>query len=240
MKTFHPYGEEALLINFEQEIEETIHQQVIALKTAIEQAQLPGISFLIPAYCSLTVGYDPEKLDYYTLCVLIKNLETSVPQAKDYQTRKLLIPVCYDIEFGVDLVDLATEKQLTIQEIIKLHTTTLFRVHMLGFLPGFAYMGKLPDPLVCARKTTPRLRVRALSVGLAGHQTGIYPSEAPGGWQIIGRTPLPIFDTRKKQPFLFQAGDQVQFKAIVKEEYDKISKEVAKDNFNWRQIVGVV
>ena len=222
MKSFHPYGESALLINFEQKIEEAIHTQVIELKAAIETAQLPGVSFLIPAYCSLTVGYNPEELDYDTLCVLIKNLETNGTPIRKNLTRKLSIPVCYDLEFGLDLKDLATEKQVSIQEIIQLHTSTIFRVYMLGFLPGFTYMGKLPKSLVCARKTTPRLRVPALSVGLAGYQTGIYPSEAPGGWQIIGRTPIPIFDTRKKQPFLFQAGDQVQFKAISKKEFNQI------------------
>ena len=236
MKSFHPYGEEALLINFEQDINETVHQQVIALKTAIEAAQLPGISFLIPAYCSLTVGYNPEELDYETLCLLIKNLETDETPTINNQTRKLTIPVCYEEEFGLDLKDLAADKQLSTQEIIELHTTTLFRVYMLGFLPGFTYMGKLPESLVCNRKTSPRLRVPALSVGLAGYQTGIYPSEAPGGWQIIGRTPIPIFDTRKEHPFLCQAGDQVQFEAISKKAFETISKEVEAGNFNWKQI----
>ena len=98
-------------------------------------------------------------------------------------------------------------------------------------------MGKLPEPLVCARKTSPRLRVPALSVGLAGYQTGIYPSEAPCGWRIIGRTPIPIFDTHKKQPFLFQAGDQVQFEAVSKQVYEELSKEVVAGTFKWKQII---
>ena len=235
--TFHPYGENALLINFEQRIDTAINEQVIALKQAIIATKLPNITFLIPAYCSLTVGYKAAEMDFKTARLLIEQIiaNTSLSIAAT-PTKKVTIPVCYDAAYALDLATLADAQKMDIQAIIELHTTTLFKVYMLGFLPGFAYMGKLPELLACQRKTTPRVRVPALSVGLAGYQTGIYPSEAPGGWQIIGRTPLPIFDATKEMPFLLKAGDQVQFQAISSRDFHTIAKDIAAGNFSLERL----
>jgi len=237
--TFHRFGENALLLNFEQKIEEAVHQQVIELSTAIKLANLPSVTFTIPAYCSLTVGYDASVMDYDTICLLIENLaKVDKNEVKDKASRQLSIPACYDKEFGLDLVDLAKVKKLNLKEIIELHSSTTYKVFMLGFLPGFTYMGKLAKELYCKRKEEPRLKVPASSIGLAGTQTGIYPSDAPGGWQIIGRTPLPIFDAQKENPFLFQAGDSVQFHSITKREYASIQNDIATTSFNWQTIYG--
>ena len=230
---FKPYGDSALLINFDQKIDPLVNAKVTSLDKAIKAARLPSIHFTIPAYCSLTIGYDKEAINYETLCLFLTNLQDQVTTNKQSGNRKLIIPVCYDAEYGLDLEALAKEKQLATEEIIAIHTHTTFQVYMLGFLPGFAYMGKLPDTLVCDRKQSPRVRIPALSVGLAGQQTGIYPQEAPGGWQIIGQTPIPIFRPLEDQPFLFQAGDQVQFKTIDKHTFLNISKDIAQEQFNW-------
>ena len=208
MMTFHPYGDSAILINFEQRIDADINAQVSALTRSIEAANIDGITFCIPAYCSLTVGYDPSILHYEQWSQILQSLINSVQtKVEQKEVRKLQIPVCYDLAFAIDMEEVQRQKDLSVEEIINLHESTTYRVYMLGFLPGFAYMGRLPEALYVKRKTTPRLRVPAQSVGLAGFQTGIYPSIAPGGWQIIGKTPLKTFDGRKENPFLFQAGD---------------------------------
>ena len=223
---FHAYGDSALLINFDQKIDPEINLAVVALKDAIEKFTIPGVTFCIPAYCSLTVGYNPSVLHYDELCEQINALTSINMDDKKLQPgRTLKIPVCYEVPYALDFPDLIQQTGVSREEIIKIHTTTPFRVYMLGFLPGFAYMGRLPETLFCSRKKTPRLRVPAQSVGLAGYQTGIYPSEAPGGWQIIGRTPLKIFDGEKENPFLFQPGDQVVFEAISKEEFERMERQ---------------
>jgi inhibitor of KinA len=225
MIQFHAFGDRALLINFEQKIDPGINAAVIALEQAIEAAAIPGITFCIPAYCSLTVGYDPAVLSYQNICTQIRTLMTDNRSKKDLpSSRKLEIPVCYEEPYSLDFPDLTQQTGLSREEIIEFHTSIPFRVYMLGFLPGFAYMGRLPDALFCSRKKTPRLRVPAQSVGLAGFQTGIYPSEAPGGWRIIGRTPWKIFDGGKEDPFLLRPGDEVVFVAITKQDYLEIAR----------------
>lgn len=219
----HPYGDCALLVNFEQQIDPEINARVIALNEAIGAAGLSGITFCIPAYCSLMVGYDPAAAQFEILREQIVTLARDSARTSDRSpARRLKIPVCYEEPYAMDFEDLCRQTSRSREEIIGLHTSAVFRVYMLGFLPGFAYMGRLPEALVCARKTTPRVRVPARSVGLAGHQTGIYPSDAPGGWQIIGRTPLRVFDGAKENPFLFQPGDEVVFESIPAEAFERM------------------
>jgi len=241
---FQPYGDSAILINFKQKIDLVINQQVVQLAKKIEQVAFDWVQFCIPAYCSLTVGFDFKKIQYEDAVLkmqsLILSLKTEVQQPilKEKTTRILNIPVCYNDEFALDLNALSQEKQLSTQEIIELHTAKTYHVFMLGFLPGFPYLGILPKELSYQRKATPRTKVPARSVALAGLQTGIYPSDAPGGWQIIGKTPLPIFLTDVKNPFLFQAGDQVNFHPISKHDFQKIEHDIAHQTFNWQSIYG--
>lgn len=231
--TFRIYGDSAILINFEQKIEEAINEQVINLTRLIELAALPTVRYCIPAYCSLTVGYDALATDYDELVEQIKQLSKGLTEEQNPGSgRKLKIPVCYEKPYAMDFSELCEKSGLSQEEIVKLHTGLSFRVYMLGFLPGFVYMGKLPKELYCPRKSNPRLRVPANSVGVAGFQTGIYPSIAPGGWQIIGRTPLKIFDGTKKNPFLFQAGDQVQFSAISKSDFAQIEEDLITGKYD--------
>lgn len=133
------------------------------------------------------------------------------------------IPVCYDDEYGLDLNEMAQYHQTTKEEIIRIHTGNLYHVFMMGFSPGFPYMGILPDSIATPRKNQPRLKVPAGSVGIAGNQTGIYPSESPGGWNIIGRTPLKLFDKEKSQPFLLNTGDTIKFIPISKKQFEELT-----------------
>ena len=230
--TIKAFGDCALLIELEQKIDIAIHEKIIYLNNAIKLGRISGIMYTIPAYCSLTIGYDPMKITFSKLKERIleiaqKGAETNV----DYEYKKWKIPVCYEAAFAPDLSELSKQTQLSKEEIIQLHATTNFRVFMLGFIPGFAYMGKLPEALFCHRRESPRKKVAACSVGLAGHQTGIYPSEAPGGWQIIGRTPIKPFDGHRERPFLFKAGDEVNFFSISSKDYQSIQLEVESGRF---------
>ena len=237
MMNFQRFGDSAMLINFEQKIDVEINNLVIQLAEKIRDASISGIRFCTPAYCSITIGFDPKTIIYEDLCEKIKKIETLIFTKKNNQTQRILnIPVCYKSPYSIDLQELIEIVSLSKSEIIRLHTTTIFRVFMLGFLPGFPYMGILPDSLICQRKKIPRLRVPAQSVGLAGKQTGIYPSEAPGGWQIIGRTPIKVFDPIQENPFLFQAGDLVKFHAISEISFQKIEKDILLGNFQTKQL----
>lgn len=225
MKEIIPYGDRAILINFDQQIDPDINQAVIQLSQAIEGAAWVGVQYLIPAYCSLTVAYDPSLTTYQTLKTAIESLHDLSSDRSSGGHRSIVIPVCYEEDFAWDLADIAETTQLPPEEVIHLHTATTYRVYMLGFLPGFVYMGRLPAVLTCKRKTTPRLKVPAQAVALAGSQTGIYPSEAPGGWQIVGKTPVRVFDPRLADPFLFRAGDSVSFRSISRKEFEQIEQE---------------
>ncbi len=229
-----PYGDQAILINFQQSVQLEVNQQVMDFYQTLKQSHFPGLSFLIPAYCSLVVGYDPEVITYNHLRKSLLDLE--IQKRKANQSRVLYIPVCYEKPYALDMDLVAKFTDLTAVKIISLHTKQPFHVFMLGFQPGFAYMGPLPKALHCARKAAPRTQVPALSVGLAGDQTGIYPDAAPGGWQIIGQTPVPTFRIQEDNPFLIGAGDKVQFKAIDQNQHVEIQEQVKQGIFDWESI----
>ncbi|SMG14851.1 sensor histidine kinase inhibitor, KipI family [Marivirga sericea] len=223
MMKIRPYGSHALLINFEQKIDLEIHHLVKGYFNAISEFE--EVSYQIPAYCSITVVFDKKTTDYEHLKSKIELLEIE-PSKTTAKTTTIEIPVCYEAAYAPDLASLAQELNLKPEEVISLHTAETYDVYMMGFLPGFPYLGKLPVALECKRKSTPRKQVKAGNVGLAGQQTGIYPSDAPGGWQLIGQTPLKIFDPHRKDAFLLKMGDRVQFKSINAETYIKIKQDV--------------
>lgn len=203
-----PFGDRALLINWPQQIEAEINNAVHAWKQAIETAEIKGFSYAIPAYCSLTIVYNPLIISFEALKQKLLNLEVATSNERQ-RKRTIEIPVVYD---GIDLPEVAEQTGLSEAEIIKLHSDRPYLVYMIGFLPGFPYLGALPDLLHCPRKRVPRQMVPSGAVGLAGAQTGIYPFEAPGGWQIIGRTKTQVFDAKAASPFLLQPGDRVIFR----------------------------
>jgi inhibitor of KinA len=225
--TLYSLGDTALIVDFGKEIDEAINEKVMALYRYLTVHSLKGITDLVPAYSSLTIYYDPaaylpeisqgisitELLSEHLLNIGEHELESS---SKDQRVTR--IPVCYERPYAPDLADVAAAKGLTIPEVIKLHTSSTYRVYMLGFLPGFAYMGITDKAIEVPRKQQP-CTIAAGSVGLAGRQTGIYPLASPGGWQIIGRTPLSLF-TVSTGDTLLQPGDNVQFYSIRSYEFD--------------------
>lgn len=225
-----PFGDSAILIEFEQEIDQKINAKVNAYHQAILKAKIKGVMAFIPAYCSLTVSYNPLEIQHQELSQKILSLDFSKEELKETK-RLFTIPVCYDEVFGLDLEWLVQEKSISKEEIIELHTSQVYQVFMLGFLPGFAYLGKLPEILNSPRKAKPRLKVPQGSVGLAGYQTGIYPSDSPGGWQIIGKTPIQVFNIKQENLFLFKQGEQVKFKTINLEEFYILEEKIQKGVF---------
>lgn len=222
-----PLGDAALVIDYGNVVDESINKEVMVRFEQLKNANLPGIIEVVPAYSSLAVYYhSPEVLKKRTIAITVYEwMKDQVeqllgqPVTDNESTERLLrIPVCYEDEFAPDLRVLSATKNICVEEIIQLHTTTTYRVYMLGFLPGFSYMGQVDEKISIARKPQP-VNVVAGSVGIAGRQTGIYPLASPGGWQIIGRTPLRLFDAKKEEPALFKAGDQVQFISISKNEF---------------------
>ncbi len=229
--SFISLNEKALLLSFGNSIDFATHEQVIKAKNQLEQNKFEGFTETVPAYNSLAVFYQPEKVIKTKNTIAesvteqIKNILATVDSLSKapLHSIKHIIPVCYDEEFGNDLEELSEQLRLTKEKIIQLHSSVSYKVFMTGFTPGFAYMGILDPQLFTKRKAKPRLTVAEGSVAIAGSQTGIYPMSTPGGWNIIGRTPLKIFNRLKENPFLLKAGDEVQFVSITKEEFTNLS-----------------
>jgi KipI family sensor histidine kinase inhibitor len=220
---FTPFGDKGLRVELGNAINPEINAKVHALHEAISKAQILGVYECVPAYRSLTVAYDPEKVGYDDLVSEIKNLEaTSKARASERKTRRIVIPVVYGGDFGPDLIQVAQYHNLKENQVVEIHSGNEYLVYMIGFIAGFPYLGKLPDEIATPRLETPRLRIPQGSVGIAEDQTGIYPKQAPGGWQIIGRTPVKLFDPLWQPPALLQPGDYVKFKPISSREFWQI------------------
>jgi inhibitor of KinA len=228
-----PFGADSLLVNFEQQIALDVSEKVGQLSNYL--IQQTHISAIIPAYCSITVSFNKEKTSFKELEALIQKFSFEGTSTTSL-SRSLHIPVCYAPEFGLDIIQLSETLSLSTDDLIELHSEKTYHTYMIGFLPGFPYLGKTADQLSCKRLSQPRKRVLAGSVGLAGNQTGIYPMDAPGGWQIIGKIPLPIFQPTKQTDFLLKAGDKVTFSAISLAEFQAIENEIKTGTFKWEAI----
>ena len=224
LKRIIPYGERAILIEFEQKVDAEINQLVHHWNIVIQQLALPGFSYTIPAYASLTIVFQNKVQKIEQLITRLSTIAEQKTSNSSQVSSLIEVPVCYDPKFALDQELIMEASGLSWQEVVALHTKTEYLVYMLGFTPGFSFMGKLPPPLQMKRRQTPRLKVPAGSVGLANAQTGIYPEEIPGGWQIIGRTPWKPFDPNKENPFLFQAGDRIRFYAIDEASFKSMSQ----------------
>jgi len=231
-----PFGDSSLLISYENEISEMTNQKVIALFQLLESKK--GITFQIPAYNSLTVGIDQDIWSLHEATIFIRNQTSDALDFISKTNKEYIIPVCYEGDFAPDLNDISNHIGISPTELVTLHTANCYRVFMLGFVAGFAYMGTLDSKLESPRKDSPRLSVPAGSVGLAGLQTGIYPTQAPGGWQIIGRTPLEMFSPERNDPTLLKPGDSVRFRAISKEEYQIIRLKIETGIFKMEVSLG--
>jgi inhibitor of KinA len=216
-----PAGDSVLVVEFDERIDPAVNARAIAVADAIQAAGLPGVRDVVPTYRSVAVYFDPLRTDYSTLHALIERQAGQAPPDAAAQRAPVRIPVCYGGDFGPDLESVAASAKLTADDVVRLHAGRTYRVFMLGFVAGFAYMGIVDSRIAVPRHSSPRVRVPLGSVGVAGVQTGIYPAETPGGWQLIGRTPVKPFDPSRAEPFLLKAGDAVQFYPIDRAQYDR-------------------
>ena len=206
-------GDAALLVELGAVIDETLNAQVHALARVLEE--IPGVAETVPGYASLLVEFDPARLSADVLEEQIQRALVQPAPVVSSHARVIEIPTRYGGEFGPDLEFVARHNHLSVAEVIQLHTSRPFRVFMLGFTPGFPYVGPLPESIAAPRLETPRAKVPAGSVGIAGRQTGIYPRESPGGWRLIGRTEVSLFDSTRDPPALLRPGDYVRFSLVV-------------------------
>jgi inhibitor of KinA len=231
MSFYHPYslfplGDAAILIDFGNTIDEAVNKNVIRLYRHLQKKRIPFITDFVPAYSSLTLYYDallippPEgdRTNFDVIAEIIEAASEDEPSSMEERNRLLRIPVCYSENFAQDIETISRQNGVAVEDIVELHTSKVYLVYMIGFLPGFAYMGEVDERIAIPRKAIPAPVVPG-AVGIAGRQTGIYPFHSPGGWHIIGRSPLPLFDKKRPDPVLLESGDRVQFYAITEDEF---------------------
>ena len=223
-----PLGEQSLLVEFDQRIDPDVNRQVIALHQRLANLAHDAIVSCTPAFCSLGIGYDPASISFEDLASLVQQQFDLIQTVADQHQTVKRIPVCYSDACGIDLQHVAATTGLSRKQIIELHSGKIYRAYMLGFLPGFAYLGSVDSRLRVERQSDPRLKVEAGSVGLAGEQTGVYPCAAPGGWQIIGRTPISLIGGNDLSQWMISPGDQVQFYPIQQAEFDSLLEQDTK------------
>ena len=209
--TIVPLGDSALLVQLGEEIDLAVNQKVHTLASLIHAVPLEGLIETVPGYSTLLVHYDPLAINDTKLREWLSEKVEQTGQVHAKKTQQINVPVQYGGEYGVDLAFTADFHHLSVEQVIRIHTGRTYIVYMMGFTPGFPYMGKLDDTIATPRLETPRTRVPAGTVAIAGFQTGIYPIDSPGGWRLIGYTPLRLFDPEADAPFLFSPGDEVRF-----------------------------
>jgi KipI family sensor histidine kinase inhibitor len=228
-------GERAILIEFEADISENILEKALFYKNKIEDHYSEVNVEVINTYNSLLVYYIYTIEDVYDEVSALKELFQGTKITKKTIVQLYNIPVCYDAGFGLDLKLISEEKNLSIDQIIRLHTQPVYTVYFIGFLPGFLYLGGLDKKLQISRKIQPRMEVQKGAVGIGENQTGIYPKSSPGGWQIIGNSPVPLFDKNRLPPCEISAGDKVKFYQVSKSEFLKISEEIKAGKFQFKK-----
>lgn len=233
-------GDSSLLIRFGDSIDPDINVRIAATVQLMKEQHIEGVVDIIPAFCSLLINYDPRVISYDEMKtrmekILSVEISAGVRKKKVYE-----IPVCYGGEFGPDLSTIAEHAGLSEQEVIDIHSSTDYLIYMLGFLPGFTYLGGLDERIHTPRLANPRIRIPAGSVGIGGSQTGIYPMDSPGGWQLIGMTPVKTYDPEREAPILVEAGDYIRFVPVDRAEYDRIKDEVEQGTYTVRIVEGEV
>ena len=221
---FLAQGDAALVVEFGDTIDRAVSERVYDLSMAVSAAAVPGISEVVPSFRSLLVFYDPLVLDFAAVAGRVRGM-LGAGEGKHRRVRRVHLPACYDEEFGPDLASVAAHAGISRAEAVRLHAAVDYHVYMLGFLPGFAYMGDVPEALRMPRIETPRVKVPARSLAVAFGQTGIYPVESPGGRRLIGVVPVEMFDVGKSPPTLLAPGDRVRFRPVDRKTFDSIRAE---------------
>ena len=224
-------GERAILIEFDAEIKEDLLYKLLFYKNLIQKKYFKEKVEVTNTYASLLIFYHSIIEDVYSEVLAIKLLLDAANIIKKPAIDIFHIPVCYDSKFGLDLDLISQSKNIEVDEIITLHTAPVYTVYFIGFLPGFLYLGGLDERLQISRKSSPRNRVDKGAVGIGENQTGIYPKSSPGGWQIIGNSPIEIFDKNSIPPCRISAGDKIKFYPVSREEYEEIKTDVSKGKF---------
>lgn len=221
-----PAGDTALLIEFDNRIDPEVNARVRMLTDAIRRERIAGVVETIPTYRSLLVCYDPVLLTGSRLERRIRKMMNSLSASDDSGSLTYVIPVCYGGQYGEDIGDVAGHAGISVEEVIRRHAAPDYLIYMLGFLPGFSYLGGMDPLLNTPRLDQPRKRIPAGSVGIGGTQTGIYPMDSPGGWRLIGRTPVKVYDAEREK-ILYRAGDRIRFRPVDEAEYLAIERQIA-------------
>lgn len=232
--TIQPLGDAALRVSFEDKVSPQLNNTIKSFSNLLKKSNIEGITEWVPAYKTITIYYKPEIIAYHSLrekLILISPHENHTKSS----SKIITIPTWYGEPAGTDLTRVARHNNISPNEVIDTHSSRNYLIYMMGFLPGFPYLGKLSDKIATPRLKKPRSSVPAGSVGIADYQTGIYPFKSPGGWNIIGRTPVKLFDLSRETPFLFQQGDWVCFEPISKDEFDNIATKIKDNAYQVRQ-----
>ena len=220
--TYKPFGERAILVEWPAVIDENLLKDIVNYKKSIEKNNIKSIVELKSAYNSLLISYHTVCRNFENDVIELKNVYLTSDLKNDCKSVLWKIPVCYDTVFGIDLEAISKEKSLSKEEIIKRHSEPIYTVYFIGFLPGFLYLGGLNESLHVPRKSTPRMQIEKGAVAIGGNQTGVYPTESPGGWNIIGNSPIEFFNPKLESPCFAKAGDKISFKPITIQEFKTI------------------
>lgn len=224
--SFLKNGDTAITVCFENQISKEVNGFVTSFTCAVVQKGIKGVIELIPAFNSVTVLYDSTVTSAGTLKIKLERIIKKLGNSQQSSAVLYKIPVCYEEEFSPDMKNVEAHTGLSREEIIKIHSSTDYLIYMLGFLPGFAYLGEMDKRLATPRLDSPRVEISRGAVGIGGEQTGIYPVASPGGWQLIGRTPVLVYDRERENPILYKSGDYIRFVPISRNEYFEIEKAV--------------
>lgn len=226
-------GETGLVVELGDQIDPDVNARVHFLTRRIKEEMSRLVDAVVPTYRSLLIIFDPLLVDRRQLIESIQKManENLLPLKDDNQAKIVIIPTLYGGPAGLDILFVAEHNRLTVEEVIQIHSSATYRIYMMGFTPGFPYLGGMSEKIATPRLKEPRTRIPAGSVGIAGAQTGLYPVESPGGWQLIGRTPLKVFDPFSSSPFLYSAGDFLKFEPIGAAEYSRIEAEIASGQY---------